>query len=213
MKSVDALLGEILEQRTAVTEPHESSQEPEDYDLTPKQAQAVDLIAVGMDDTSVALAVNVRRETVNRWRHSHPWVQAAVNARRKDAWSRSRERLRQVVCGAVDVLAASIEAAQARVRQGEAPTTDDVKAATQVLRMVRAGEWSLEPYGQTSGNEIASRWVERKVQAEMEAELGDDEDAELDEELLWERCEKRYQAEMLHLSAQDGTDEAETFSE
>ena len=39
--------------------------------LTPKQRQAIELIAAGKTDTQVGAVVGVGRDTVNRWRHHH----------------------------------------------------------------------------------------------------------------------------------------------
>jgi len=186
---------------TAVTERHEESQ---DWTPTPPQARAVDLIAAGMDDGAVAEAVGVRRETVNRWRHRHPWMEAAVNARRQDAWEATAHRLRSLATAAVDVLAARMTAAQANVSRGGTPNADDVRAAAAVLRMLGAGEWLRDchdamPVGSTDGGSIASRRVEAEVRAELES-LSDDDP---DEEQVFRLCPERYAELCREIQAQD----------
>lgn len=89
-----------------MTKPDRSRQSD---DLSPAQSVAVDLIAEGRNDSEVAEAVKVTRQTVNEWRHHHPAFVAAVNARRREAWEDSRDRLRHLSTKAVGVLERCME--------------------------------------------------------------------------------------------------------
>lgn len=196
------------------------SEEPEEtftfgWQPTAAQAQAVDLIAAGMDDAAVGRAVGVRRETVNRWRHEHEWMKAAVSARRRQVWEATVDRLRHVAAAAVDVLAARLDAAREAVGRGEVPSDEDAKAAAGVLRMLGAGEWiqreredSFTPYG----NSDASRAVSIQAVDAAREELGMDDADELDaaaEAQVWDLAEAKYRELCLATAAQDAADARE----
>lgn len=60
-----------------------SSYELESPNLTRKQCQCLDLVALGLTDGEIAQTVGVKRETVNRWRHHDLAFRKAVQLRNK----------------------------------------------------------------------------------------------------------------------------------
>lgn len=77
--------------------------------LSAPQAAAVELLAVGKTDTEAAEAIGVTRQTVNGWRNHDPAFLAAVNARRRELWEETHDRLRGLATKALDVLAGALE--------------------------------------------------------------------------------------------------------
>jgi Homeodomain-like domain len=90
-------------------------------ELTPQQAAAVDLLAVGRTITEVAEAVGVTRQTVSGWLNQDPVFEAAVNRRRQELWENVSDRLRALLPNALDVLKQALE-------------NGSVKAAVEVLK-------------------------------------------------------------------------------
>src|SRR5688572_4854469 len=72
--------------------------------ITPQQASAVELVAVGMTDLGVAERVGLARETVTRWRLYDPEFQAAVNTFRTEMWSGIADSARAVLPMALDTV-------------------------------------------------------------------------------------------------------------
>lgn len=77
--------------------------------LTPQQAAAADLVALGRPDGDVADAVGVTRQTVCVWRRHHPAFMVAVADRRREVWSESADRLRCLLPKAVDRLERALD--------------------------------------------------------------------------------------------------------
>src|SRR5215210_2459469 len=77
--------------------------------LTVEQQNAVDLLITGQADSGVAAAVGVTRQTVCTWRNHHPAFQAALNARRREVWSATVDRLRELLPRAVERLEADLD--------------------------------------------------------------------------------------------------------
>jgi transposase-like protein len=100
------------------------------WELTPQQEAAVDLLALGRSITDVAKEVGVARQTLSLWRNKQPSFQAAFNLRRRELWEAASERLRTLVPGALDVLESAV-------------ANGDLRAALGVLKA--AGLHGLEP--------------------------------------------------------------------
>jgi hypothetical protein len=77
--------------------------------LSVEQQNAVDLLVTGQSDAEVAAAVGVTRQTVNVWRNHHPAFQAALNARRREVWETSVDRLRDLLPRALDCLSEELD--------------------------------------------------------------------------------------------------------
>src|SRR5215831_12567595 len=72
--------------------------------LSAKQLRAVDLLAGGSSDREVADAVGCDTSTVWRWRRGNADFAAALNARRREIWESSIDRVRSLVPRALDVI-------------------------------------------------------------------------------------------------------------
>ena len=112
------------------------------YELTPDQAAALDLLLAGQTVTTAAAAVGVARETVSRWRNSDPAFMAAYNAAVKAAYDAGQARLLDARARAVDTLAGLLDS--------DDPATA-LKAAASLLRVP-----ILEPGGATDPADIAA---------------------------------------------------------
>lgn len=77
-------------------------------ELTAPQLNAVDALIAGATDAEAAQAASVVRATVNVWKRHNPAFMAAMNARREELWSSSRERLRSLLPAALDRLESEI---------------------------------------------------------------------------------------------------------
>ena len=108
--------------------------------LTAPQAAAVELVALGKNDTDTAKAAGVTRQTVNGWRNHDPVFMAAVNARRRELWEETHDRLRGLAVKALDVLAGALEADPATA----------LPAAVQVLKALKIYGTVDAPMGPTS---------------------------------------------------------------
>lgn len=73
-----------------------------DLELTERQSRAVDLLAGGMSDTDVAAAIGVHRATVNKWRHEHEGVRAALSQARAAAHRDTVNRVRRLQMAALE---------------------------------------------------------------------------------------------------------------
>lgn len=101
--------------------------------LTPQQAAAVDLLAVGTTVTNAAESVGVSRQTVSEWLNRNAAFQAALYSRRLETWAGRQDRLRALLPKAVDVLERSLD-------EDGKPARD---AAVQILKA--CGLYSLPP--------------------------------------------------------------------
>ena len=72
--------------------------------LTVAQLNAIDQLIGGATDAEAAAAAKVSRQTVNTWRNYQPQFQAELNARRRELWAASADRLRSLVPAALAVL-------------------------------------------------------------------------------------------------------------
>ena len=105
--------------------------------LTVAQLNAIDLLAQGKTDTDTAAALGVHRVTVTRWRLYSPEFQAALNARRRELWATSADKLRGLAPKALDVLAEELDG------------PDALKAAAVILKLAGIDKVG-EPTGQTN---------------------------------------------------------------
>jgi len=96
-------------------------------ELTPDQAQVIDLLAHGKAAPSVAPAELAR-----------PVFVAALNKRRADLWAAAQDRLRALVPQALDILAQDLESEDPKQRQA---------AAVHVLRCAGLYGADLTPKG------------------------------------------------------------------
>ncbi len=101
------------------TDPNKTQQ------LSAAQLAAVDLVVLGEPDGAVAEAVGVTRPTVWGWRHYHPGFMAALNARRREVFGQTADRLRALLGRAIDVLAAELDVAR--------PDGETLKVALKIL--------------------------------------------------------------------------------
>ena len=110
--------------------------------LTVPQQNAVDLLIQGKNDRQVAESLGVSRQTVWEWRQRHPVFVTELNRLRQEVWGAQTERLRGLVCGAVDVLEAALQ--------------DDcsLPAAVHVLKAVGVYGTDLHPLGPIDAAEI-----------------------------------------------------------
>lgn len=123
-------------------------------DLTPQQAAAVDLLAMGRTVTETAEAVGASRQTVSAWLHHGTEFRAQLGLRRGELWNTATDRLRGLLPKALDVLeheldAASLGAATALLRaaglQGlgapsDPRTVEDVELADRRVASARVLE-------------------------------------------------------------------------
>jgi hypothetical protein len=72
--------------------------------LTVAQQSAVDLLAGGNNDTETAELLKLARPTVSKWRLYDPAFQAALNARRAEVWGAGLDRLRALIPQALDAV-------------------------------------------------------------------------------------------------------------
>ena len=119
------------------------------HGLTLAQQSAVDLLAVGKNDTDTAGALGLNRVTVTRWRLYSPEFRAALAAQRAAVWGASADRLRALLPKALDALAEALEHAE-----------DKVTVALAVLRL--AGPLPRLPTDPTEAEEYVRRQVERE---------------------------------------------------
>jgi hypothetical protein len=119
------------------------------HGLTLAQQSAVDLLAVGKNDTDTAEALDLNRVTVTRWRLYSPEFRAALASQRAAIWGASADRLRALLPKALDTLAEALESAD-----------DKVTVALAVLKL--AGPLPLVPTDPTEADEYVRRQVERE---------------------------------------------------
>ena len=86
--------------------------------LSDKQEQAINLILLGQTDQSVAEAIGVARQTINKWKNQNPLFKATLNSQRQELWSSHYEELRSLIKLAIRVLRQDlVEGANNKLRQ------------------------------------------------------------------------------------------------
>ena len=76
--------------------------------LSPKQWQAIELLAAGKRVSDVVAESGVSRKTLYRWRHEDADFIAAFQARRREIWSVISDRLRALLPVAIEILAGDL---------------------------------------------------------------------------------------------------------
>src|SRR5262245_48004806 len=126
--------------------------------LSGEQEKAVVLLAEGKTIAEIAECIEVDEHTVRSWRWEHPGVQAAMNSRRREAWTAVTDRLRALVPKALEVLERELE--------GETP----LPAALHILKA--CGLYGLQaPEGRvefTDPEEIAFKQAAHQQSMEMQ---------------------------------------------
>src|SRR6266542_3205546 len=73
-------------------------------ELSPEQHTAVDLFLTGASDQFVADTIGRHRNTVTRWRLYHPYFQAELVRRRREAYGGASDAFRTIIPMALDTL-------------------------------------------------------------------------------------------------------------
>jgi len=76
--------------------------------LSPRQWQAIELLAAGKRVSQVVTESGVSRKTLYRWRHEDAEFIAELHARRREIWSAITDRLRSLLPAAIEVVAADL---------------------------------------------------------------------------------------------------------
>jgi hypothetical protein len=71
------------------------------HGLTVAQQNAIDLLALGANDTSVAERLNLARETVTRWRLYDPLFQVQLSQKRSEIWASALDGIRSTLPAAI----------------------------------------------------------------------------------------------------------------
>jgi hypothetical protein len=122
-------------------------------ELSAQQQAAVELLAVGKTDKEAASALNLPADSVVKWRMHDPVFQAALNARRAEAWRAGLDRLRSLIPQALDTLAEEM---------GRADNPDSCKLALDILRLAKLPD--LAPEGPAEPETIVRQAVNRERQ-------------------------------------------------
>jgi predicted transcriptional regulator len=126
-------------------------------ELTPQQAAAVDLLALGRTITEVAEAVGVTRQTVSGWLNQQPEFQAALNRKRRELWEGWRDRLRAMLPSALDVIESELE-------------KGNLKAALEIVKTARF-EGLEAPNALTEAEDIEIETIQRESNRRQRALL------------------------------------------
>ena len=97
-------------------------QERNENRLTPRQQQAVELLALGESKTKVASEVGVSRQQIHKWTQN-VYFRSAFSKRHADLWQENKERLRGLAGKAVAVIESELE-------------SGNLKAAVELLKIV-----------------------------------------------------------------------------
>lgn len=73
-------------------------------EITTQQERVIELLLVGKTHREAAEEVGVHRVTVTKWANRHPAFRAEMNARRRQVWAASVDRLRALVPKAVQCI-------------------------------------------------------------------------------------------------------------
>lgn len=128
-------------------------------ELSAKQLRAVDLVALGSTDREAAEAVGCDPSTVWRWRTGSPDFQAALNARRKEVWKTSIDRLRSLLPHALDTVEHALI------------VDKDARAAFALLRLAGLDAVELDGFGHTDAGMIRAAKERELANREQEAEI------------------------------------------
>ena len=129
-------------------------------DLTPQQAEAAALVAVGKTPAEVAEAVGVDPSVVTTWTDRPAFV-AQVNRHRRATWATAHDRLRALVPDALEALAQA-------VRGGDVRAAVEVLKACDLYGNVKPPRGAVEP--EQVMVEQAEAWAKQEVQARIVAD-------------------------------------------
>ena len=132
-------------------------------ELSDRQQLAMPLVVAGKADKEVADEVKVTRETVWRWRHQPEFI-AALNTYRKEVFGATKERLRDLVTGAVEALAEGLADENPRVR---------VQAAVHILKAAKLYGKELPPIGPTTPEDVVQAQKETSTDRRLRELLAD----------------------------------------
>ena len=107
-------------------------------ELNDRQLAAVDALIAGATDQEAAEQSGAHRVTVTNWRNHNPVFRAALNARRRELWSTSLDRLRSMLPKALDRI-------EEELTGGDAP--QGLRAALKVLEISGMGTAGGTHYG------------------------------------------------------------------
>ena len=125
--------------------------ERNEYNLTPRQQKAAELLAAGRSKASVAEDVDISRQQLWEW-EKNVYFKSAVSRIHADLWVENAQRLRGLGTRAVDVIEKEIE-------------SGNVKAAIALLKTIGMsnGKIALQRKGKTVEDFLA-------IEAEKEAD-------------------------------------------
>ena len=128
--------------------------------LTSQQTRAIELLAGGMRESTVAETLGINRSTVWRWRTENAEFQAQLNSLRHERWQASIEHLRSLIPAALGVLEEELEG-DSRLR-----------AASMILDLAdfRAGPKkgiSLKPSGAVTAQAVERAQAENQALEEL----------------------------------------------
>jgi len=126
--------------------------------LSIEQQNAIDLLIQGKSDRETAELVGVTRQTVTGWRNEHALFAAELNQLRQEVWGSQVERLRGLVCKAVDTIEENLNSEDDSARQ---------RSAEYVLKSVGLYGADLKPKGATTAEDVQKDWNERAFMDSM----------------------------------------------
>ena len=124
--------------------------------------KAIELLAQGQSDQTVAELVGVSSQIICDWRNHDPLFIAELNRQRSRLWSEAQERLRSLANGAIDVLEDQL-------------ASDDPKVALSAARYVMQGakllgDTDLSVGGPTSPVGVIMERLRSEARAELKAQ-------------------------------------------
>jgi hypothetical protein len=81
---------------------------PDNFELSPSQLLAIEILLTGKRDREVADMVGVTRQTINEWRRSSQFADE-LDRRRRELFVESHKRLQQLSEKSISVLEANLD--------------------------------------------------------------------------------------------------------
>lgn len=128
-------------------------------ELSDRQLRAIELMLTGKKMLAIAKELEIRRQTLYAWRTEDAAFIATLNRRRRELWNANRERLRNLVGEALDVLADDL-------LNGETKTIRQ-NAAVHILKCAGVYGMPVTP----AGPETVKAVLRERKDAESIAEL------------------------------------------
>jgi len=113
--------------------------------LSPRQAQAMDLLLAGFSIAEVASRVGVSRQTIYRWRYNHPTFMSIYGRLTQEMSEQAGHRAEQLVYRALDIVQAALSAKK--------PSPGQLNAAIRVLSALRVSRFTFTPSTPTTYRE------------------------------------------------------------